>query len=48
MKKIYIEAELEVIDLLNADIVTASGGNNNHFGQYGDTDEGGLGGSEEW
>ena len=43
MKKIYIEAELEVIDLLNADIVTASGGNNNHFGQFGDNEEDGSG-----
>lgn len=27
MKKIYVEAELEVINLLGADIITASGGN---------------------
>lgn len=26
MKKFYVEAELEVINLLNADIITASGG----------------------
>jgi hypothetical protein len=25
MKKIYVEAELEVINLLNVDIITASG-----------------------
>lgn len=25
MKKFYVEAELEVINLLNADIITASG-----------------------
>lgn len=25
MKKIYVEAEIEVINLLNADIITASG-----------------------
>ena len=31
MKKIYIEAELEVIDLLNADIVTASGETGDSF-----------------
>ena len=29
MKKIYIEAELEVINLLNADIITASGNTGN-------------------
>lgn len=38
MKKIYIEAELEVIDLLNADIITASGDTAPGNGVYGDND----------
>lgn len=32
MKKIYTEAELEIINLLGADIITASGGGNNTTG----------------
>lgn len=47
MKKIYIEAELEVIDLLNADIITASGANNDPFSGSGDHDVD-FGGDEPW
>ena len=39
MKKIYIEAELEVIDLLNADIITASGDNVGAPDNEGDTSD---------
>lgn len=38
MKKLYVEAELEIVELLSADIVTASGGNEipeNEQGSWG-------------
>lgn len=41
MKKIYVEAELEIIELMNADIITASGNNgggtipDDHGGSWG-------------
>ncbi len=39
MKKIYVEAEIEVINLLNADIITASGAKPGHnITDTGDTD----------
>ena len=45
MKKFYVEAELEVISLLNADIITASGKPGVDGGSYPsdtESDSGGL------
>ena len=36
MKKFYVEAELEVVDLLNADIITTSGGEGDNEGDTSD------------
>ncbi len=44
MKKIYVEAELEVIDLLNADIITTSGGGSISGGPSSGDNDFGTGG----
>lgn len=46
MKKIYIEAELEIVNLLSADIITTSGGNSDEY--FGETEGDNGVGAENW